>query len=86
MILISDGNRCLGKYALPCAQHLVPMTISSAEGRFGIIKPLGHIHKSLTSHGVYVWCIQFTANKICKLLQQVPGGSSSVTMLCSLEA
>ena len=34
------------KHALPYAQHLGPMTISSAEGRYGIIEPwdpLSHI-------------------------------------------
>ena len=30
------------KHALPCAQHLTPMTISSTEGRYGIIGPYEH--------------------------------------------
>ena len=27
------------KHTLPCAQHPAPMTISSTEGRYGIIEP-----------------------------------------------
>ena len=44
--IISDGWK--NKHALPCAQHPAPVTISSTEGRYGIIKPWQHYHISLT--------------------------------------
>ena len=35
------------EYALPCAQHPTLMTISSTEGRYGVIEPWEHYHISL---------------------------------------
>ena len=35
------------KYALPCAQHLVPMTISPTEKKYDIFEPWEHCHISL---------------------------------------
>ena len=32
---------------MPCAQHLAPLTVSSAEGKYDIIEPFEHYHISL---------------------------------------
>ena len=44
--MMASGVR-RSKHALPCAQHLAPITILSTEGRYGTIEPWEYYHVSL---------------------------------------
>ena len=48
--MMASGVR-RSKHALPCAQHPTPMTISSTEGRYGIIEPWEHYRISTKGGG-----------------------------------